>query len=144
VGPEPNDTTVTAASACGTLTCDINDCNSSGSSVSGVIKPGGDVDFFKFKGWDDLCVVDPTVSTNTAGIQACVFAVCYDGSKAFQSCKSGNQATEGSMTGCCTNGAGSASININCPGIFDDATVYIRVKGLSSNACTPYDVSYHY
>jgi hypothetical protein len=125
--------------------CNINDCNSAGSSLSGVVKPGGDVDFFKFKGWDDLCIVDPTVSTKTSGIQVCVFAACTDGSAAYKSCKQGTVATEGTMTGCCTTSTTTpAQLEINCPGIFDDANVYIRVKGQTTSACTPYDVSYHY
>lgn len=143
-GPEPNNTVATATSACPTVLCNISDCNFAGSSVSGVVKPGGDVDFFKYKGLDDICIVDPTVSTTTSGIQACVFAVCNDNSAAFKSCKQGTQATEGAMTGCCTSTVGSAQVEINCPGINDSATVYIRVKGNNTNSCTPYDVSYHF
>jgi hypothetical protein len=53
------------------------------------------------------------------------------------------------MTGCCaqTSSSGTtatAQLDINCPGLNDSATVYIRIKGTNPNACTPYDVAYHY
>ncbi len=143
-GPEPNNTLASASSACPTSVCSINDCDVSGSSVSGVIKPGGDADFFKFSGTDGVCVVGPGISTTTAGIQACVFAQCADASDGFKSCTQGTQATEGTLKGCCTSTAGSAEINLDCASWTDSATVYVRVKGTSTTACTPYDVAYHY
>lgn len=145
-GKEPNETPTAAASACPTVLCNINDCNGAGDSLSGVIKPGGDIDFFKFNGLDDLCVVDPTISTQTSGVEICVFPVCKNGdpSTTVKGCKQGTSATEGSYKGCCRNTPGTAQADIDCTGLNDSATVYIRVKGTNPNACTPYDVSYHY
>jgi hypothetical protein len=143
-GPEPNDSTTAASSACPTTLCTTGDCDASGSSVAGVVKAGGDVDFFKFTGTDGFCVVTPAISTKTTGIQACVFAACLDKSDGFKSCVQGVQASEGTMKGCCTSTAGAAEILLDCAAVSDSATVYIRVKGNTTTACLPYEVAYHF
>jgi hypothetical protein len=36
------------------------------------------------------------------------------------------------------------TLGVNCSGLSDDATVYIRVDQPNPNACTPYSVDFHY
>ena len=140
---EPNDSRPTAAPL-----KDINDCDGSGGSFSGIVAGGTDQDWWSYKGSDTFgCVVDATASAASAGIRVCVFARCNDGSTAFKSCKKGTAITLSSgEQGCCGEGGASAEVEHSCTlvGTDDSATVSMRVDAPGATACTPYKVDYHF
>ncbi len=143
-GPEPNNSIAQASPACAKAPCNTLDCNAlGGGSIAGVVKPG-DTDFFTYNGIDDLCEAAPSVSTQSSGVKACVFAKCKNGASAFKSCAKGLTESEGALKGCCTSKPGEAKMNIDCPGLNDSATVYMRVTGTNANACTAYDLTYDF
>ena len=123
----------------------IDDCDSSGSSVSGVSSGIGDVDWMVFHGTDTFgCSVDPTVQIDAPGLRLCAFALCADGTTTIQNCNGATAATSPAGThGCCTTGTSSMSVQINCSGTNDSAAIYIRVDQ-TQNQCVAYDVAYHY
>ncbi len=121
----------------------IDDCDSSGSSVDGVLDGTGDVDWFTFWGNDvSGCVVDPFAST-TANVRLCVYAEC---ASAQVSCGAGSIAASplGSLPGCCLSGGGQLPVSLGCNGLDDSAMVYIRVDQPAQNQCLSYNVAYHY
>ncbi|MBL8716214.1 MAG: hypothetical protein JNL79_09475 [Myxococcales bacterium] len=140
---EPNDSRPTAS----TLK-DINDCDGSGSSFSGIAAGSTDPDWWSFKGSDTFgCVVDATAVSASAGIRVCIFARCIDGSTAFKSCKKGTPITlSGGEQGCCGEGGANAQIEHSCTlvGTDDSATVSMRVDAPGATTCTPYKVDYHF
>jgi hypothetical protein len=142
-GSEPNDSEAAALTQ-----PQINDCDGSGSSVTGVIAGSGDVDWFKFKGDDDLlCSVDPYAisSAVSGGARLCAFADC-GGVTELKSCKKGVQNSSPSgLAGCCTTTGTDVALEINCPGTPEDnATIYIRIDQPSGNSCISYTIDYHY
>lgn len=143
-GPEPNDTLPQATPTCDTPPCEIGDCDGNGDSVSGVAGPG-DVDFFAFKGNDNVgCQVNATATTADSGFRLCVFVQCEGGATTeLDSCTSGTL-TDGpnGYKGCCTTAPGSAEAAHNCSGLDESAGVYIRID--EATACTPYVVDFHY
>lgn len=140
---EPNDSRPTAASL-----PDIDDCDGSGSSFSGVAAGAGDPDWWSFKGKDTFgCVVDATAGSGSPGIRVCIFARCNDGSTSFKSCKKGSAITlPGGEQGCCGEGGANAQVEHSCTlvGTDDSATVYLRVDAPGATTCAPYKVSYHF
>ncbi len=138
---EPNETEV-LASPLGT----IDDCDGSGSSVSGVSSGIGDTDWLHFVGTDTFgCSVDPTVQINTTGLRLCAFALCLDGTTTVSDCGVGAPATSPAGThGCCTGGTASMTLQINCSGSDDAANVFVRVDQPTTNVCVSYDVTYHF
>jgi hypothetical protein len=139
---EPNDKEVFA-----TYLGSINDCDSNGSSFSDVSSGEGDVDWYRFSGTSptNLCIVDPTVTINAAGLRLCAFALCVEGTTTIDSCSGGSQATSPAGTGgCCTTGTGAMTVKLTCSSLTNAADVYIRVDQPTSNTCIPYNVAYHY
>ncbi|MCC6897902.1 MAG: hypothetical protein IT377_02945 [Polyangiaceae bacterium] len=136
-GFEPNQTE-SAATTLGT----INDCDGSGSTLSGKLDGSTDTDYYSFFGIDQAgCVVGPVAST-TAKVRLCLFANC---ASAQVSCTSGTPSTSpGGRPGCCVPAGGKVDLSLDCSGWADDATIYIRVDQGASNACTAYSVDYHY
>ena len=140
---EPNDTQVTA-----TQLPAIDDCDSSGSSLTGVASGMGDTDWMHFYGTDSvLCLVDPTVQIDAPGLRVCLFVICPEGVTTIESCGIGTPDTSPAETpGCCTDTTSSMTVQISCgtTGTDDSADVYIRVDQPNGNQCVPYDVSYHF
>ncbi len=140
---EPNDSRPTAAPL-----KDINDCDGSGGSFSGIVAGGTDQDWWSYKGSDTFgCVVDATAGSGSAGIRVCIFARCLDGSTAFKSCKKGTTITlSGGEQGCCGEGGTNAQIEHSCTlvGTDDSATVSMRIDAPGATACTSYKVDYHF
>lgn len=140
---EPNDSRPTAA-----VLPEINDCDGSGSSFSGVVAGSTDQDWWSFKGKDTFgCVVDATAGSGSAGIRVCIFARCNDGSTAFKSCKKGSPTTlAGGEQGCCAEGGLNAQVEHSCTlvGTDDSATVFMRVDAPAATTCAPYKVDYHF
>lgn len=138
---EPNDSEVLA-----TPRPQIDDCDGSGTSISGVSSGTGDPDWIRFRGKDTtLCAVDPTVKINVAGLRLCAFVMCTDGATTVQGCNGGVMGLSPAMTkGCCTSGTGSMTVPMNCTGTSDDADVFIRVDQPDANMCVPYKVDYHF
>jgi hypothetical protein len=139
-GPEPDEREVEA-----TPLPDINDCDSNGSSVSGVVAGASDVDFFHFVGTDTIaCVVDPTAMIDAAGLRLCVFLSCRHGATNLKGCPSGDPAlSPAGFSGCCST-SGTVQASISCFVGDDSADVYLSVAEPVGDECVPYRISYHY
>lgn len=138
---EPNESEV-FATPLGT----IDDCDGSGSTVSGVSSGTNDVDWLRFQGTDTFgCSVNPTVKLSTSGLRLCAFALCDNGTTDLQDCGIGTNTTSpAGMHGCCTSSTQSMDLQINCSTTKDSADIFIRVDQPNGNACVAYDVAYHY
>ena len=138
---EPNDSEILAS-----VRPQIDDCDSSGQSFTGVSSGTGDVDWVRFRGKDTtLCAVDPTLKIDAAGVRICAFVMCTDGATTVQGCTNGVSSSSPAKTkGCCANGTAKLTIPMNCTGTSDDADVFIRIDQPDANACVPYKVDYHY
>lgn len=138
---EPNDGQVIA-----TPLPQIDDCDGSGQSVTGVSSGMGDVDWVRFRGQDtSWCAVDPTVKIDVSGVRLCAFVMCTDGATTVQGCTNGTAALSPAQTkGCCATGTSAMTIPMNCTGTSDDADVFIRVDQPTSNVCVSYKVDYHF
>lgn len=125
----------------------IDDCDSSGSTLTSVSSGTGDVDWSYYAGSDTTgCEVDPTVQIDAPDLEVCMFFVCASGTTTVSNCGSGSMATSPAGTpGCCLVGTASMTANITCSDLTSDsADVYMRVRQLSSNVCIPYDLAYHF
>ena len=139
---EPNDSEADAMSL-GTIT----DCDSSGSSLSGVLSLG-DEDWFTYIG-DDVfgCLVDPEREIVTDGsLRICKFAECLNGLPNTEiTCPPGTQSamSPAGRPGCCGSSGFKMGV-FDCAGtIDDDARIYIRIdQGVPQ--CTQYTLNYHY
>ena len=129
----------------------IDDCDSSGGSISGTIAGSNDVDWFTYEGEDPaltFCSVDPTrsFSQSESGIRLCKYLDCFSGTLEF-SCP-GNTTLDSvnGFVGCC----GSAAFTIdpvNCTGtLAEHVQVYIRVDqpNATASTCNDYTLNYHY
>jgi hypothetical protein len=139
VSDEPNDSEATAK----TLPA-INDCDGNGSNLVGTLDGADDVDWFRYQGSDDFgCVVDPTRAlTADGGLRLCKFAECLSG-VAEVTCENGSTpaVSPKGNPGCChSQGFG---IDIDCPGIDDDAIILMRLDQ-GQSPCVGYTVAYHY
>jgi len=132
--PEPNDTPSTARTLAG-----IDDCDTSGGTVTGVLSSSSDVDVLTFDGRDVFgCSVNPTV-TASGSVRVCIRAACKSGSTELTSCK------RGTFTGgeCCGT---AVEAEPNCTGTTsDDAKITITVRASGSSlTCAAYSLAYHY
>lgn len=144
-GPgEPNNTMAQAFNM-GT----IDDADSSGKSVSGILdQTGTDVDWYKYH-LDDASgsVVDPTRQLFGPGLRICKYIACSSGNDPGVGCPSGTTAdTQGGKQGCCWTGGQSVTLDFGCStlGFGDDSLdVWIRVDHQGGPGCEAYDVDYH-
>lgn len=144
-GPgEPNDSEATAVDL-GT----IDDCNGSGSTVTGLLFGVADVDWYKYQGVDTFgigCSVDPKRTvTSSDPLTLCKYFQCPDNDETFD-CPSGTSpaTSPDGRPGCCGDGGftvgltcGSSSLNS------DDALVYIKLE-TAVNDCVNYSLSFEY
>jgi hypothetical protein len=125
----------------------IDDCDGSGGTKTGVANGTIDTDFYHFKASDTLgCVISPTASTKTTGIELCMFSKCLAGTGTdFKGCSKGTETTSSLGTkGCCVNTPGTLAYDYNCNGTTDEsADVFIRVKGTTA-ACQVYSFAYNF
>lgn len=124
----------------------IDDCDSSGSTITGTMNGAVDVDMYKFQGTDTFgCEVNPTASSSTTGLELCVFVACMSGSIDFKGCSGGVQKTSDiGDPGCCVATPGTTTLDYNCVGTTSEsANVFIRVKQ-TGTTCLPYSVAYHF
>jgi hypothetical protein len=137
---EPNDSEATAKDL-GT----INDDNSNGGTISGVLNGQSDADWYKYHGVDDFgSTVDPTRSVMfMMPARICKYAQCDNASDPSVTCPGGtsNDTSPDGRKGCCSGGG--FTMDIDCTGIDDNATIYIRIDQASGD-CVPYTVMYHY
>lgn len=160
-GPEPNNTTATASSACGANagSCELTDCDSDGTTgfggslqpIKDVIDPADPVDYFTYHGTDTFgCVVDPTATTQDSGLVLCEFVHCDQGTTNFKSCTAGTDVKSTAEApdsngdpGCCVTGPGTVTLDYACSsGLDDSAQVYIRAD--QPSICSEYSVDYHF
>ncbi len=132
--PEPNGTPATAR-----VLGAIDDCDGSGSTVSGVLSSSTDVDVLSFEGTDSFgCSVNPVVVA-TGPVTVCIRAVCKSGTTELKSCK------QGTKTGdeCCGS---TVEAELNCTGTAsDDTTITITVRSDgAASTCESYSLAYHY
>ena len=138
-GKEPNDTQATATPL-GTIT----DNDADGGFVCAALSSPTDVDWYIYSGVDKLGnVVDPT-RTMIASSQGrlCVYARCVSTGTTV-TCLQGSkdQAPQG-QNGCC--GQGTIAPRVNCEGLDDSMTVWIKVENQNALACVPYELEYHF
>lgn len=138
-GPEPNNSQGSA-----TQLGQITDKDGDGGTVCGVLGSVDDVDWFVFGGEDvPLGVVDPTRTLiATAGARLCVYAHCESGGTSVGCFLDTPDTAPGGDKGCC--GVGTVSPNINCDGLDDSATVWIKVEHTNGLACEEYQLDYHF
>jgi hypothetical protein len=135
---EPNDLE-TVATNLGVLT----DCDDTGGTIAGVLSTESDADWFVYTATDDVgCTVGPGRTLTLAGAaRLCKYAECASGT--IITCLDGSvvATSPDGHPGCChTQGF---TMDIDCDGVDDDATVYIRVDTPAA-ACTSYTLDYHY
>lgn len=123
----------------------IDDCDGSGSSVLGVIAGAGDVDWYKFTGDDvSFCSVDATRDlTASEALRICKYAQCVNGT-ATPDCPDGTAAdtSPDGRPGCCA--LQGFSMGVDCSGLDDDASIYIRIDSLDDAQCVSYSLDFHY
>ena len=138
---EPNETPI-ASFDLGT----IDDCDSSGSSVAGILDGSTDQDWYFFEGDDSwTCSVSPTISTSD-DVEVCTYFLCTDFETPSVTCLDGSadHANADGDPGCCSQGGGH-SADIGCSGIDDSAFVSLLVtQTATSSECEPYTVDYNY
>jgi hypothetical protein len=139
-GPgEPNDTEATAMFL-GLITDDDSD----GSSFAGTLAGPADVDWYTYSGVDTFGYEVDLSRTFTSGqFRVCQFAQCLTGTTSL-TCPSGTtpQSSPAGRPGCCDN-ASFIITDIDCAGVDEDTTVFIRIDQPVS-ACVPYSIVYHY
>jgi hypothetical protein len=144
---EPNETEDAAHALKPTA---IDDCDSSGDTVSGTLKGASDVDWYRYEGNDTaLCVEDAErkVAQSESGIRVCKYIECVTGLTEV-TCPNGttNDKSPLGRLGCCAPG-GFTIDTFNCTGTLDEHVyVYIRVDQPSATAatCNDYQLDYHY
>ncbi len=143
-----------ATPACLVLPCEMDECDSSGSTAfGGTLPPAqgtigpGDVDFWRYHGKDTLafCTVNASASTQDTGFRLCVFAACANGTS-LRGCTQGAVAMSMvGFPGCCVDAPGTVELDHDCIASINDddtADVYVRVDGAAT--CTSYTVDYHF
>ncbi len=138
---EPNDSEVTAYPL-----GSIDECDTSGSTLSAVSSGTADVDWYEYSGTSTLtCTADPTATIDAVGLELCIFVICAEGTTTISSCTNGSPATSAAGTpGCCTTSTTSMTAQMSCSSTTNAANVYMRVQQPSSNQCVPYDLAYHF
>ncbi|MFP6686700.1 MAG: hypothetical protein VB934_18405 [Polyangiaceae bacterium] len=129
----------------------VTDKDSTGGTLSGVIKADQDVDWYTYEAEDvAFATVDPTraISQTQSGLRLCKYFECLNGlDKTEVVCKGGSMAdmSPSNRPGCChTDGF---EVDLNCKStISDDTFVFLRVDqpGAKSTTCNEYVISYHY
>jgi hypothetical protein len=139
---EPNGTIATARPLAATRDCDKN-----GNKIHGTISGAGDVDYFHFHGADTpFCDVNPSATIDIGGVHLCMYAAC-DSPTGSVSCGAGTLDTAppaGVAGGCCIDGPATLDMSVNCPGIDDSATMYLRASAIGATVCKTYTITYHY
>jgi hypothetical protein len=134
-GFEPNETSGTATDL-GSST----DCDGTGKVVFAKLDGATDVDWYKYKGTDTSCIVDPAVTLDV-NAWLCMYFTCPG---VTVSCKgTSTSASDGPGPGCCSSTGGTLKATPSCTGA-EDTTVYIRVDLSAKNECVNYSIDYHY
>lgn len=137
---EPNENENAATASDG-----VDDCDGQ-KTRAGILKPGGDQDWFKFAGTDNLlsCSPNPKVKVDKSDLRVCVFAQCQSGTTQVV-CASGTaHKSPANREGCCATG-GAAEITLTCSGLgSQNADLYVRVDQPNKNACIDYQLTYSY
>lgn len=138
-GPEPNNNQGSA-----TQLGNITDKDSDGGRVCAVLGSASDIDWYVYGGTDvAFSAVDPTRTlTATANARLCVYAHCASGGTSVGCTLDTPDTSPGGDKGCC--GFGTVSPNINCDGLDDSATIWIKVEPAGGPACMDYQLDYHF
>jgi len=134
---EPNDSQSTATDLGA-----VSDCTDP-TQVDGVLD-GNDEDWFTYSGSDDaLCFVAPGRQLMVEGGQArvCKFVSC-DGLELTCPEDSSYEESPQGTPGCCSSS--DVEPDINCSGLSDDATVWIRIDKPATFACVEYSLTFYY
>ncbi|MGH1339957.1 MAG: hypothetical protein ACRBN8_00285 [Nannocystales bacterium] len=140
---EPNDEEATP-----TLLGEISDDDGDGGSVFGTLDGPDDVDWYRYTGDDDiLSNVDPARFVKASGgLRLCKFAECEGGIEDTEfECPAETEAATSPLgrPGCCAP-AGVVLGDANCSGVLEDnMQVFMRVDQ-AEDACTAYELIYHY
>ncbi|HJZ88837.1 MAG TPA: hypothetical protein VKN99_26880 [Polyangia bacterium] len=146
VPPEPNETEATAGMLAG-----IDECDSNGSTLTGVVNGTSDIDFYHYVGTPDatFCEVDPQASTDSPNLELCMYWSCRGGVPTTGYCQSGTDAqpppgAPADQKGCCIATPGYVHAFDICNNTGGTADVYIRLRSPMMNVCLPYTVTYHF
>jgi hypothetical protein len=150
--PSPAEQNESESTAYALFGSSIDDCDSSGSSIQGVIAGDDDVDWYTYIGDDSFgCVVDPArvIAQSQSGLRLCKFFRCVDANAATEfSCPAlTNAATSPEGRAGCCGSFGFGVSDLNCTGSTDDiAEVFIRVDqpGATPSTCNSYTLDFHY
>ena len=140
---EPND-----EEAMPTLLGEISDDDDDGGSIFGTLDGPDDVDWYRYTGDDDiLSNVDPARFVKaTGGLRLCKFAECEGGIEDTDfECPAETEAATSPLgrPGCCAP-AGIVLGDANCLGVLEDnMQVFMRVDQ-AEDACTAYELIYHF
>jgi hypothetical protein len=139
-GPgEPNDSEGSASNL-----GELDDCDASGGYLDGVLA-GDDVDWYVYHGGDAFgCMVDPSREIEAdGGYRVCKFVSC-DSGEGTVTCPAGTSAetSPDGRSGCCAQQA--FELTIDCPGLTDSASVYVRVDKPPAYDCVNYKLTIHY
>jgi hypothetical protein len=125
---------------------ETDDCDGDGGTIKGVMNGAVDVDFYSVHMKDTFgCIVSPHFQTATAGLQVCVFVKCDNsGTTQIKDCGSGAAKTSDiGDPGCCFATPGTMDMGINCSGINDSATFFVKVAQNGGDKCEPYAIDYN-
>lgn len=142
---EPNDD-VSESHYLGT----IADDDEMGGTVVAGLEGDEDIDWYRYIGNDDAgSFVDPTRTVDASeAIRVCKYVACGDGPADLDACPEGSLSgsTDTGDPGCCIQGGSISDFTIafDCPGVSDDATIYISIDSGPADVCTAYTMDFHY
>jgi hypothetical protein len=142
---EPNDD-VSESHYLGT----IGDDDDMGGTLVAGLEGDEDIDWYRYIGNDDAgSVVDSTRTVDASGaIRLCKYIACTDGPADLDACPEGSVSgsTDTGAPGCCVQNGSIADFTVafNCPGVSDDATIYISIDSGPADICTAYTMDFHY
>jgi len=122
----------------------ISDNDDDGGAVCGVLDGPDDVDWYVYGGEDKpLYVVNPTrYLSASANAKLCVYARCVNsGTSVACFGESKDTAPQGQL-GCCS--FGKVTPTIECDGLDDSATIWIKVDNSDALQCVEYELDYHF
>lgn len=145
-GPDVHESNETEATA--TILDPIQDCDSNGSTIEGVLEDEDDVDWYRYDGTDVFpCIVDPSRDLVANGsLRLCKFIEC-EGFLDYLTCPdtTTEETSAAGRPGCCSSTGFSLANNEDfvCIDADDSAAVYFRLDQAGSS-CVDYTLDYHF
>lgn len=130
----------------------VGDTDSQGFTICGVLAKDGDVDWYRYDGFDRFGVVDPTQGISSLlGTQLCTYAACKSGTTKLTCPADTTPATSpAGLAGCCAatsaTNQGFQLSGATCTGTVqsDAMTIVMSVARTAGSLCTPYQLEFHF